>query len=94
MTDTPIFPDVTNTPASSVNTAPAVIVDPIVGAIPYTVALVIDGVVQDTITCEVRLASILLSSPTIVELSSQPRQSLIGWTYDSVNNQILPPTVA
>lgn len=88
MTDTPIA---TDSQAATATTAPAIVVDPTAVATQHHLVLVIDGVVQDMVTCEARLASILLSSPTIIELATAPQKNLIGWIYDPVNNQVTPP---
>jgi hypothetical protein len=73
--------------------APAVVMSSTATPDVYHVALIINGIVEDVLTCPARLAAILLSSPKIVEIAGGPKESLVGWTYDDVNNQIIPPAV-
>lgn len=60
---------------------------------PHKLALVIDGVVQDMLTCDMRLAAILLSSPTILDVSEiRNDANILGWEYDSETNKLSPPS--
>ena len=56
---------------------------------PHAIAFVIDGVVADLLFTEDRLAAILLSEPTMVEVTKfvqdNPQTSLINATYDGEN---------
>jgi hypothetical protein len=54
------------------------------------IALVIDGVVQDVFHTDDRLAAILLSQPTIVDVTDkyenqEPGFHLVQWTYDGTD---------
>lgn len=50
---------------------------------PVKIALVIDGFVVDVMHTDDRLASILLSSPTILDVTDIYKgESLTGWVYD------------
>lgn len=60
-------------------------------ALPHNkIALVIDGVVQDVFHTDDRLAAILLSQPTIVDVTDkyegqEPGFHLVQWTYDGTS---------
>jgi hypothetical protein len=60
-------------------------------ALPHNkIALVIDGVVQDVFHTDDRLAAILLSNPTIVDVTEKyanqdPSFHLVQWTYDGAD---------
>jgi hypothetical protein len=51
-------------------------------------AFVIDGEVVDTLVCNERLAAILQSTPTVVELKNKDiflNGPHVGWKYDGIN---------
>lgn len=48
---------------------------------PYTIAAIIDGVVVDTITCDEHFWALYTSSPTFVDISSDPTQLRVGDPY-------------
>lgn len=57
---------------------------------PNKIAFVLDGKVQDVFYTDDRLASILLSNPTIVEVGKEyegkePGFNIIQWNYDGTN---------
>jgi hypothetical protein len=60
-------------------------------ALPHNkIALIIDGVVQDVFHTDDRLAAILLSQPTIVDVTenyADQKQGfhLVQWAYDGTN---------
>jgi hypothetical protein len=60
--------------------------------LPYHIALIIDGVVQQVFHVEERLAAVFLSSPTIVQCDSPanggPDRS---WTYDANTGAFIHP---
>lgn len=53
---------------------------------PMHLALVIDGVVEDIIHCDERLAYILLSEPTVVDLGDTFVKVNISDIYDDESN--------
>lgn len=61
-------------------------------ALPYHIAYVIDGVVQQVFHIEEKMAAILLSNPVIVQcdapLSGGPDN---GWTYDAETGKFSKP---
>jgi hypothetical protein len=64
---------------------------------PHHLALIIDGVVQDVMFTDPRLAAILLSTPTVVEITPSsdptvPRPDVyIGTLYDSATGVFTSP---
>lgn len=64
---------------------------------PVKIAFILDGVVQDVLHTDDRLAAIFLSDPIIVDatdvltplIAVDPRSSIVGWTYDG--NTFTPP---
>ena len=63
---------------------------------PYKVAFIIDGEVVDIIHTQSRLAAILLSEPTIVDISDTTvdgNQIFPGFKYDSETNTFSAPNV-
>jgi len=48
---------------------------------PKRVAFVIDGVIQDILHTDERLAAILLSEPLTVDVSNEPESVVPGMTY-------------
>jgi hypothetical protein len=59
---------------------------------PYHIAFVIDGTVQQVFHVDERLASVILSNPTIVQCehpdAGGPEQN---WTYDATTNTFAKP---
>lgn len=47
------------------------------------IVFILDGEIQDAIVAEERLAAILLSEPTIVDVTSIDPKPMLGWKYDS-----------
>jgi hypothetical protein len=60
------------------------------------VAFIIDGVVQDVLNTDNRLAAIFLSQPTIVDVTEVSESELItfGYTYNQDSNTFTPPPLA
>jgi hypothetical protein len=60
-------------------------------------ALIIDGEVVDILHAHDRLAAILLSEPTVVEITdanSEANSAIYpGWTYDKKTKKFTPPIV-
>ena len=60
---------------------------------PFHVALVIDGIAAQVFHCDEKLAAILLSNPTIVQVDSPanggPNE---GWDYNSSSNTFTAPS--
>lgn len=60
-------------------------------ALPHNkIAFIIDGVVQDVLHTDDRLAAILLSNPTIVDVANkyegqEPGFHLVQWMYDGTD---------
>lgn len=52
---------------------------------PMHIALIIDGVVEDIMHCDERLAMLLMSEPTVVEIDSNSPVK-INWIYDEETN--------
>lgn len=50
-----------------------------------TIAIVLDGEVQEVIRSEGRLAALLLSEPIFVEVSNDIERPTIGWKYEDGN---------
>ena len=55
------------------------------------VAFVIDGVLQDSIFVEERLAAILLSDPTICDITHIKPRPLLGWKYNKESGEFSNP---
>jgi hypothetical protein len=64
----------------------------------YSIALIIDGVVQDVLHCDARLAAIFLSEPQIVEATewyqqrSDTSKNLVGAVYENGDFEVPPTT--
>ena len=54
---------------------------------PMHIALIIDGMVEDIIHCDERLAYILLSEPMVVEVNKNYHKINISDRYDEENNR-------
>lgn len=56
---------------------------------PNHLALIIDGMVEDIMHTEDRLAAILLSEPVVVEIGhpDEPTSPRIGWVYDAATGE-------
>ena len=57
---------------------------------PNKIAFILDGKVQDVFHTDDRLAAILLSNPTIVDVADkyegqEPGFNIIQWNYDGTN---------
>jgi len=65
--------------------------------LPIKIAFIIDGEVVDILHTQDRLAAILLSEPTIVDISDVKNDSnsdiYPGWTYDATTNAFTPPGI-
>ena len=61
------------------------------------IAFIIDGEVVDILHTQDRLAAILLSDPTVVDITDVNNDSnsaiYPGWTYDSTTKAFTPPIV-
>lgn len=57
------------------------------------IAFIIDGVVQDVLNTDERLAAIFLSQPTIVDVSENQENMFIthGWSYDEDSQTFTAP---
>ncbi len=53
-------------------------------SVPFKVAVVIDGIVVDTIMCDERSWAMFTSNPTFVDLTDAPDQLQVGDTYDVI----------
>jgi len=53
---------------------------------PMHIALIVDGVVEDIMHCDERLAMLLMSEPTVIEIESDSKVSP-GWMYDEENER-------
>jgi hypothetical protein len=64
---------------------------------PQKVALVIDGEVVDVLHINERLAAILLSDPTVVDITSNfaenPNSVNVGFKYDKDTNTFSPTVI-
>lgn len=49
----------------------------------YSIAIILDGKVQDIVRAEIRLAAMLLSEPTLVDITEDHSHPRIGWIYNS-----------
>lgn len=59
----------------------------------FVMAFVIDDVVQQVITVDTRFAAILLSSPTVIDVTDVAKAvNITGWKYNADTNQVIPPT--
>ena len=54
---------------------------------PKKVAFVLDGVIQDILHTDERLASILLSEPLMVDVSDEPESVVPGTLYPFERNE-------
>ncbi len=65
--------------------------------LPIKIAFIIDGEVVDILHTQDRLAAILLSEPTIVDITDIKNDSnsdiYPGWAYDSTTKAFTPPVV-
>ena len=65
--------------------------------LPIKIAFIIDGEVVDILHTQDRLAAILLSEPTIVDITDVKNDSnsdiYPGWTYDATTGAFTPPVV-
>jgi hypothetical protein len=57
---------------------------------PKKIAFVIDGVVEDILHTDVRLAAIFLSEPVIVDVTDSELEITIGLNYDAETNTFGP----
>lgn len=48
----------------------------------FTIAFVLDGVVEEIVRTEERFMSILTSNPTIVDITENETRPQLGWTYN------------
>ena len=48
----------------------------------YTVAFVIDGVVEEIMRTEARFSALLTSNPIIIDITENQSNPQLGWTYD------------
>jgi len=63
-----------------------------VSAMPYHVAMVIDGVVQQVFHVDERLGAVLLSNPTLVQCESPANGGPDSqWKYDATTNTFSKP---
>jgi hypothetical protein len=53
---------------------------------PMHIALVVDGIVEDIMHCDERLAMLLMSEPVVIEIESDSKVS-VGWAYDEENER-------
>lgn len=65
----------------------------IVELVPPTlnkIAIIIDGTVVDFLQCDDRFAAIMLSSPTIIDLTHKvdDNTNVMGWKYDVETNTL------
>lgn len=62
---------------------------------PARIAFIIDGVVQDVLNTDDRLAAIFLSQPKVVDVSEISESEFItsGYTYDEASNTFTKPQV-
>jgi len=65
---------------------------PSIYLLPYHIAFIVDGVVEEVMHFDERTASLMLSNPTIkqVDLSSEGGPD-VGWTYNSELNTFSAP---
>jgi hypothetical protein len=66
--------------------------------VPYIkIALILDGQVVDILHTQDRLAAILLSDPTVVDITDVNTDSnsaiYPGWAYDATTGAFTPPVV-
>jgi hypothetical protein len=57
----------------------------------YSMAIVLDGKIQDIIRAEVRLAAMLLSDPIIVDVTEHEQHPQIGWIYNDDSKEFINP---
>lgn len=57
-------------------------VNPPAGIEINTIAIVLDGEVQEVIRTQNRMAALMLSEPKFVDISALPTKPTIGWLYD------------
>ena len=51
------------------------------GAVINSIAVVLDGKVEEVIRAENRLAALFLSEPKFIEFNPEEKQVQLGWTY-------------
>jgi len=63
---------------------------------PARIAFILDGVVQDVLNTDDRLAAIFLSQPKIVDVTEISESEFItsGYLYDEVSNTFTRPEVS
>jgi hypothetical protein len=57
----------------------------------YTIAIVLDGKVQDLLKAEIKLAAMLLSDPILVDVSKESHHPHIGWEYNEETGEFNDP---
>lgn len=60
----------------------------------YSVAFVLDDEVQEVIRAEEKIAAILLSEPTIIDITNLDQKPTIGWKYNSETGEFLNEAVS
>ena len=58
---------------------------------PYTIAFVIDGEVVDTLMCHEHIGVVLLSNPTIVDVTKYSGRVSVGDIYDPETKKFKDP---
>lgn len=48
----------------------------------FTIAFVIDGVVEEIMRTEARFSALLTSNPIIIDITENESKPRLGWTYD------------
>jgi hypothetical protein len=57
----------------------------------YSIALVLDGEIQDIIRTEERLWALLMSQPVILDISDLEEKPQINWTYNEETGEFKNP---
>jgi hypothetical protein len=60
---------------------------------PHKIAFIIDGIVQDVLHTEARLAALLLSEPIILDVTDYyvekgPEFSVVNWAHNEADNTL------
>jgi len=60
---------------------------------PYKVAFILDGIVQDVLHSDARLAALLLSEPVILDVTDyyaekEPGFNVVSWTYNETDKTV------
>lgn len=57
----------------------------------YSVAIVLDGQIQEIIRTEARLWALLLSNPQFIDITENESRPMLGWEYNEETMEFISP---